>query len=174
MNGRDEQIDADARELWRAYAGCPDEVQLAAVIHGRADARTLAHVNGCPACAAAVSELRELLAGGPMVAPASVTDRAKSLVKVNRSAAVYRWQVRLSWSAAAMVTILAGWAGLHLGQAAGVMRVESMIAAHRAQMDHTALASRPASQPAISAVRELTGMSGSSVEVALFMEGAKR
>jgi anti-sigma factor RsiW len=161
------------RRLWEQYArpGCPDEMELAALFDRRLDpaavARLKQHVDRCPACAQAVREIEALVVGGPVIAPASVVQRAKSLVASDHAAAhhlsVNRWGMWLSWSAAAMLMIIAGLAGLHSGRMAGVSSATALAAARQ-----------QASQPVMTAVRELTGTDSASMEVALFVEGGRR
>jgi anti-sigma factor RsiW len=109
--------------LMRPPAGpCPEAMLLAAYVDGAASADEVRQVEGhlaaCPRCLAAVAEVRDLLAAGPMLTPDRVAARAKALAPAAaRAARGSRWRDAARWAAAAAAIAVVGYAGFSAGNA---------------------------------------------------------
>lgn len=125
MNNPD-KIDPADIALWRQAGshapprdggGCPDELTLAAWLDGRTDEAALAdidrHLTACPRCLHMVAELRQLLNGEPVLAPAPVLHRAMAVVPA-RGGLIGRLA---RWSAAAAAIMLVSSLGFYTGGA---------------------------------------------------------
>jgi predicted anti-sigma-YlaC factor YlaD len=130
-----EQHDPMEQRLWErmnrarpAQAGpCPDPLLLAVYVDGTAtDAevqRIDGHLAACPACLAAVGEIRGLLAAPLMLAPKPVLERAKALVPAPHITATHtRWSAIGRWAAAAAAAVIVGYLGFVAGHATWLNR----------------------------------------------------
>jgi len=130
-----QQNDPMEQRLWErmspatpAQAGpCPDPLLLAAYVDGTAtDAevqRIDAHLAACPACMAAIGEIRSLLAASPMLAPKPVLEQAKALVPAATVTATHtRWSAIGRWAAAAAAAVIVGYLGFVAGHATWLSR----------------------------------------------------
>jgi anti-sigma factor RsiW len=128
MDEQDRQNDAD-RTLWRravpspgaGASPCPDELELAAWLDGRADAdlagRIESHLAECTDCLRAAEELRATLAAGPMMPPPQVVERAKRLGRGRWRRPAVLWLRAGRWAAVAAAAVLVGYAGFTAGAA---------------------------------------------------------
>jgi anti-sigma factor RsiW len=134
MNERDRQDEHDLA-AWRRYgpqaAGgvpgeCPDELDLAAWLDGRAGPeladRIEAHLADCPACLAAAADLRAILAASPMLAPRQAIERAKALGRARLRRHAGLWARAGRWAAVAATGVLVSYAGLAIGAGASRSR----------------------------------------------------
>jgi predicted anti-sigma-YlaC factor YlaD len=132
---RHEQPDPMERRLWErtrrprpAKSGpCPDPLLLAAYLDGtaaEAEVRQVEeHMASCPACLAAVGQVRGLLAAPPMIAPRRTLDRAKALAPATAAAAAAsRWSAVARWAAAATAAAVVGYLGFTAGHTTSLSR----------------------------------------------------
>ncbi len=138
MSEHERQDEADSR-LWQRLAAsagspsgpCPDATDLASYLDGRSSDETAERIEGhlasCEQCLAAVRELRSLLSPGPVLPPATLIERAKSLVPADAARDARRtagrrdvaWRRMSRWAAAAAAAVLISVAGFRTGLAAG-------------------------------------------------------
>jgi len=128
MNEMNRQDEAD-RLLWQRYVAaagregagaCPDAVDVAAWLEGRATPslaeRIEGHLAGCGKCLQAVEDLRAILAAPPVAAPRRVLERAEALARAAARPTVL-WLRVGRWAGMAAAAVLVAYAGFAAGVA---------------------------------------------------------